>query len=262
MAYTKKVTKVTKYKKRSPASKPSGSIVALTKKVNAMAAAQRGTLTKCMYQQAAVNLIMGNVAGNYIDIIPLNKFTAWSRIFGTDADDEQGKKCVIRNTNLQWSIQTQDPDGVGFSVFCVSLKKIASDIITSAGDLSGLVAGTHYVGNGSKVLLNMNYFNIHYVKRFVQGAEIVSRVSGPSSAPAVQSIPSDTASLQKTGKISLPYGKYGMTVQNPSGDWKAGGHPKADTNNYFVLFFTDNSTVDGQNPFLSYNAVHSVQVSA
>jgi hypothetical protein len=262
MAYTKKVTKVTKYKKRSPASKPSGSIVALTKKVNAMAAAQRGTLTKCMYQQAATNLIMGNVAGNYIDIIPLNKFTTWSRIFGTDADDEQGKKCIIRNTNLQWNITTQEPDGIGFSVFCVSLKKTASDIITSAGDLSGLTAGTHYVGNGSKVLLNMNYFNLHYVKRFVQGSENVYRPVLGSAAPGVQSVPSETASLQKTGKISLPYGKYGMAVTNPSGDWKAGGHPKADTQNYFMLFFSDNVTVDGQNPFLSYNAVHSVVVSA
>jgi hypothetical protein len=69
-------------------------------------------------------------------------------------------------------------------------------------------------------------------------------------------------SYQKNGKISIPYGKYGMSIQNPAGDWKAGGHPKADTQNYFVLCFTDNSTVDLQNPLLSWNIVHAALVSA
>lgn len=214
-----------------------------------------------MYQQAQTNVLLGNVAGDYVDIIPMNKFTAWSRIFGTDADDEQGKRCVVKSSNFQWNIITTEPDGIGYSVFAVSLKKSASDIINVNGDLSGLTAGTHYVGNGSKVLLNMNYFNVHYVKRFVMGSEQIAR-GATGAIPAVQNIPSETASLQKTGKISIPYGKMGMSIVNPAGDWKAGGHPKADTQNHFVLFFTDNSTADGQNAFLSYNAVHSVLVSA
>jgi hypothetical protein len=214
-----------------------------------------------MYQQADVNTILGNAAGNSISIIALNKFNQWARIFGTDADDEQGKRCVVKSTNYQWNIVSAEPDPLGFSVFAISLKKSGSDLISSAGDLVGLTAGTHYVGNGSKVLLNMNYFNVHYVKRFVMGNEPVGRpVAGV--IPGVQGVPSETASLQKTGKISIPYGKYGMTIMNPAGDWKAGGHPKADTQNFFVLTFTDNSTVDGQNPFYSYNAVHSVLVSA
>jgi hypothetical protein len=214
-----------------------------------------------MYQQAAVNTIIGNVAGNYVEIVPMNKFSNWSRIFGTDADDEQGKRCIVKSSNMQWNISTQEPDNVGFSMFAVSLKKTASDVLTSAGDLSGLTAGTHYVGNGSKVLLNMNYFNVHYVKRFVMGASGVGRLA-VGTAPAIQSIPAEAMSLQKTGKINIPYGKMGMSIVNPSGDWKAGGHPKADTQNHFVLLFSDNSTVDSENPFLSYNIVHSVLVSA
>jgi hypothetical protein len=216
-----------------------------------------------MYQQQAVNVTMGNATGDYIDIIPMNKFTSWSRIFGTDADDEQGKRCVVKSSSMNWNINTAEPDPIGFSVFAVSLKKSASDIINVAGDLSGLTAGTHYVGNGSKVLLNMNYFNVHYVKRFQMGSEQVFRTAVVlPGAPAVQAIPAETASLQKIGKINIPYGKMGMAIVNPAGDWKAGGHPKADTQNHFVLFFSDNSTVDGQNPFLSYNIVHSVLVSA
>jgi len=235
-------------------------IATLTKRVNALTRSTQGTQSKVMYKQDySTNL--GNATGNYIDILPLDKFTAWTRIFGTDADDEQGKRCVVKSTNVQWNIVAPEPDSVGYSMFCVNLKKNASDLIDTAGDLTGLLSGTHYVGSGSKVLLNMNFFNIHYVKRFVSGAPRTER-SLSGQYPAVQSIASETASLQRTGKFTVPYGKYGMAVQNPAGDWKAGGRPKADTQNYFFLTFSDNSTVDFENPQLNATILHNVLVSA
>jgi len=255
--YVKKTKRT--YKKKAPMG--SSALAILTKRVNAIARSTQGTQSKCMYQQADVNFPLGNAAGNQVLSLSMNKFSNWLRIFGTDADDEQGKRCIVKSTNFQWNVTTLEPDGIGFSMFAVSLKKSASDLINTSGDLTGLTAGTHYVGNGSKVLLNMNYFNVNYVKRWVMGNEQIARAAS-GAIPAVQNIPSETASLQKTGKISIPYGKHGMSIVNPSGDWKAGGFPKADTQNHFVLVFTDNSTVDGQNPFLSYNAVHSVLVSA
>jgi len=214
-----------------------------------------------MYQQSVINQTLGNAAGNYIEVIPILKFTNWARIFGTDADDEQGKRCVIKSSNMQWNVTSDDPDPVGFSMFAVSLKKTASDILTTAGDLTGLTAGVHYVGNGSKVLLNMNFFNVHYVKRWNSGGSLPG-VTRTTAGVSQTSIANEGMSYQKTGKISIPYGKYGMSIQNPAGDWKAGGHPKADTQNYFVLCFTDNSTVDLQNPLLSWNIVHAALVSA
>jgi hypothetical protein len=213
-----------------------------------------------MYQQQGTNILLGNATGDYIQIIPMNKFTNWSRIFGTDADDEQGKKCIIKSTNLQWNITTNEPDPVGYSMFLVSVKKIGSDLL-SGGDMTGVTAGQHYVGGGSKVLLNMNYFNIHYVKRFVTGSESIAR-NAIGAIPGVQNVPSETQSINKSGKFTVPYGKYGMTVQNPTGDWKASGYPKADTCQYFWLTFCDNATIDLQNPYISYNAIHNVVVSA
>jgi len=231
-------------------------IATLTKRVNALT---KSTQSKVMYgQQGTVTL--GNATGNYIDILPLNRFTAWSRIFGTDADDEQGKRAIIKSTNVQWNVYSNEPDIVGFSMFCVSLKKVGSDLIDTAGNLTGLVQGTHYAGVGSKVLLNMNYFNVHYVKRFVQGSPTIAPRGGGTQTVTLNA--AETSSLQKTGKFTVPYGKYGMAISNPAGDWKAAGHPKADTQNHFFLTFSDNFTTDLENPALSWNVVHSALVSA
>jgi len=253
--YVKKTKKTYKKARGGPSA-----IATLTKRVNALTRATQGTQSKIMYGQKA-SVTLGNASGNFISVVPMLKFSNWARIFGTDADDEQGKRCVVKSSNFQWNIITNEPDPIGYSMFCVSLKKSASDLITSAGDLATLISDTHFAGAGSKVLLNMNYFNVHYVKRFVTGANRIERaVAG--QFPAIQTAPSETQSLQKTGKFSVPYGKYGMTIINPAGDWKAGGHPKGDTQNYFFLTFCDNATVDFENPVMEHNIVHSVLVSA
>lgn len=255
--YIKKVTKKTYVKKAGPSS----AMAALSRQVAALARVQRSTTSKVMYNQGVSVLPLGNVLADGYRVDPLTNFGSWNRTFGTDADDEQGKRAMIRNTNCQWVINSNESDPVGISMFVVSIKKVGSDLL-SGGALGTLTNGTHYVGNGSKVLLNLNYFKLHYVKRFIQGAYSTNRIA-LGSAPAVQSIPSETQSLSKMGKFNLKYnmGK-GLAVQNPSGDWKAGGYPKSDTQNYFLLTFTDNSTTDLESPYLSYQAVHTVEVSA
>jgi len=248
-------------KRRAVATRRPTSFAALAKKVAALSTKQRRLVSKVMYTQGVAPSSLGNAAGDGYRVDPITKFSDWSRIFGTDADDEQGKRCLIKNSNIQWTINTTETDPVGISMFVVSLKSIASDLL-SGGSLATLTNGTHYVGNGSKVLLNMNFFNIHYVKRWQQGVYSQLRpVNG--TAPAVQTLATETQSLCKAGKISLKYNSgKGLAVQNPSGDWKAGGYPKSDTSNYFMVTFTDNSTLDLESPFLSYTMVHTVEVSA
>lgn len=254
--------KATPVRRRVAPARRTTSVAALAKKVAALSTKQRRLVSKVMYTRGLGITALGNVAGDGYRADTITRFADWSRIFGTDADDEQGKRCLIKNSNIQWTINTSEQEPIGISMFVVSLKNVGSELLDASGNLATLVNGTHYVGNGSKVLLNMNYFNIHYVKRWQQGAYRTLRpVAG--SAPAVQSIAGETASLCKSGKVSLKYnGGKGLAVQNPSGDWKAGIFPKSDTQNYFMLTYTDNSVSDVASPFLSYTMVHTVEVSA
>jgi hypothetical protein len=261
MAITKRVVKKTTYVKRG-AKKPSVNLAALQKKVNQLALKEKSHICKVMYGQANASVVLGNLAGDSLTTIPLTQFTAWSRIFGTDADDEQAKKASIRNVNMQYSISTTEADPVGISMFVVSLKSVASDLLVAGGSLGTLTNGTHYYGNGNKVLLNMNFFNIHHVKRIIMGSQSIARPASGAN-PALQNIPSETGSLFKKGRFSILYNKgRGLNVSNPAGDWKAGSYPKSDTQNYFWLIFTDDSTADAASPTLSYNAVNTVEVVA
>lgn len=248
-------------KRRAPMRRYTPSVAALAKKVAALSTKQRRLVSKVMYTQGIGPTVLGNVAGDGYRVDTLTNFGSWTRIFGTDADDEQGKRALIKSSNVQWTINSNEPDPIGLSMFVVSLKSIASELL-SGGNLATLTNGTHYTGNGSRVLLNMNFFNIHYVKRWQQGAYASSRPA-LATAPAVQVLATETASLCKSGKVSLKYNSgKGLAVQNPSGDWKSGGYPKSDTQNYFMITFTDNSTLDTESPILAYTMIHSVEVSA
>lgn len=196
---------------------------------------------------------------------PLFKFNNWTRIFGTDADDESNKQCLIRKCAGQWSVDTTEPDARSYSIFIVSLKDEASELLNTDGTLAPLTVGTHYSapfgGRGCNVLLNLKTFNIHYHKVFSMGTTpMVKPATG--GAGAVQNISNDNRSTFRYGKFNLKLGR-GLMVKNPTQDWKAGVHPKDPSKNYYILtFWSGDSNLDLEVPNFRYSWITGVDVSA
>lgn len=195
---------------------------------------------------------------------PLFKFNNWSRVFGTDADDETQKKAVIRTLAARWQAVTTEPDNRQYAMFVVSLKDEASDLLSTSGTLNTLTQGTHYsdpAGSGSGTLLNLKLFNIHYHKTFKFGVypQVKAAVA---PAGAVQNIGMTSNDSTRFGKFNLRLGANGIRILNPTGDWKAGVYPKDPSKNYFVLtFWQGDSTLDAEAGSMAINWIAGVDAS-
>lgn len=241
--------------------KPQTTVKKLARDVSKLKAVAMNRINYFGGQQFECSTVAGTASYN---ATPLMKFNNWTRIFGTDADDESNKQCLIRKLAGQWTITTNEPDNRSYSMFVVSLKDEASELLNADGTLAALTAGTHYslgFGQGSNCLLNLKLFNIHYHKRFMLG--VVPQVkSAVAPAGAVQNIGTSTSSTQRFGKFNLRLGR-GLFIKNPVQDWKAGVHPKDPSKNYYVLtFWSGDSNVDLEVPTMSVHWVAGVDVSA
>lgn len=213
---------------------------------------------------------MANAAGSAsYDVIPLTKFNLWTRIFGTDSDDEVNKQALVKSITGRWTNLTNEPDDRRYSIWVVSLKDQASELLQaptatpgSGGELGPLIQNTHYIGDADRVLLNLKYFNVHYHKVRHSGIYPESKAAGPSGAGAVQNIPMVGSDTIQMGKFSIKCGKSGMKVLNPKGDWKAGIYPKDPSQNYYFLaFYSADSTLDLEYGQIQLNTLVQVEVS-
>jgi len=223
-------------------------------------------INRIQYSQAA-NFQLATALGldSYV-AHPLLKFDNWSRVFGTDADDEVNKQCVIKSQKCNWRFVTFEPDARQYSIFVVSLKDNGSELLNdvasgSPGTLATLTPGTHYTSSADQTLLNLNYFNIHYHKKFTAGVVNMSKVAS-GTAGALQNIPNNGIDTLRLGSWNLKFGLRGMQVKNPSGDWRAGIYPKDPSKNYFALtFWAGDSIADLEVPYLSFQTLTQVDVS-
>jgi hypothetical protein len=218
----------------------------------------KGTTSDVQYQASFSNPI-GNVAGNNCYIYPISQYSAWSRVFGTDADDESNHKALWKRSQMDFQISTNgERNLIDYAFYIVSLTRLGmEELFTPAsGGLAGplgittLAAGTHYVNGGGgqgMTLLNKKYFNIHVCKRFRTGS--------------TGSLATDTNDLSKRWYVSLKHnGGKGHLLQNPKGDWKAIPSPQLAGQNMYVLCFNNDSTADSP-VYLQMTGLHSLTIS-
>lgn len=261
--YVKKTTIKKVYKKRPAMGKGvSAQVARLTRQVARLSAV---AIQKIQYRQLTLaNLNSALGLDSYV-ATPLMKYSNWARVFGNDADNEAGNKAVIRSMSIPWRFQTNEPDNRQYTIFVVSLKDNASDLLnstTSLGDLNTLVQDTHYSSSADRTLLNLKYFNVHYQKKFTAGVYPMNK-NAVGTAGAVQNIPEGGIDTQRLGKINLKFGKNGIRVSNPAGDWKANGYPRDPSQNYYILtFWSGDSSADSEWGSIQYDALTAVEVSA
>lgn len=250
---------------RTPVTNNMSKIASLTRKVNQIV---KTSVQRINYTQTITQTFTTVGGTPSYAAIPLTKFSNWTRIFGTDADDETGKTAVLKGITGRWQTASNEPDNRTYSIWVVSLKEEASSLLNADGTLASLVSGNHYVSDSDRTLLNLKFFNVHYHK--AQGLGVVPMQkaaygTGSGSvlnSPSVQNIPATTGSTMRFGKFSIkPNSGKGIVLKNPVQDWKVAGNPKDVAKNYFILtFWSGDSSADLEYPGFYCDTVISMDV--
>jgi len=254
MAYGTKSKYVRKYARKGRVARmakgKTTSVQALAKAVSSI---QRSMRTKCEYLNYTQSGDVG-VSGD-LTSVSLSDYANWVGCFGSGANDAEQNKIVHQSfgmdlrVTLENSINNEE-NTTGFTCMLVSLKDdVGADFNPSTSALS-LSSPNHYVIREGMVLVNKKVFTIHKQKRFT-----LSNYGTALTASAAQT---------QYGTDMRWYWKLSprKMIQNPYGDWKSlrsGGDP---SKTYYLFIFNDNSSLDGENPALKYNIVHTVKTVA
>lgn len=248
MATVPRSRKRRQYRKRT--SKKTTSMSQLARKVNKLAR-DMVTQKRVIYYRNSDYASIGNAASNGVYVFPFFAYGGWTRVFGTDADDEGGKIALIKKSNLDVLLETNgERAAVDYTLFVVQLTRAGHEALFSpgTGGLATLTDTIHFsrAGTNGMAFLSKRFFNILAVKRWVSGS--------------TGSLPTETISLRKRMYMKFNYNKgKGILVQNPSGDWRTGVSPQAPNTNTYLLCFNNDSTVDS-NVKIGINALHTVNV--
>jgi hypothetical protein len=255
-----------------PVTKTKSKVTTLAKKVNTLMKMNKITNQTNFYKQNWVSgigsgpYIFGTEGALSIDQIALTRFSDWERVFGTQANDEVNKSCLIKTLALKMAIDVRNYNTrtPGFSVFVVSPTKLCdSNWDPALGIFHNIEKDKHYtcdfttdplkveIGHDCQpdtVFLNLNYFKIHYYRTFRLG----------NADDNVN--PTDTRSSVKQMKFSI---KKPITVSNPSGDWKDLTSIADSSKNLVLLVFCNRTGYPAlMNCRLDINELIGVQTSS
>lgn len=92
------------------------------------------TNASTVFYNVRTEVYPSTVGGNAANYINLTTFSNWNRVFGTDADDESGKSCRIKQLKIDYHCRAfQEKDNVTLRMVCFRLKEEASADITTSG---------------------------------------------------------------------------------------------------------------------------------
>lgn len=183
----------------------------------------------------------------------LCKFSDDTPIFGTDANDLEGSKVLFKSITLKINVDLEnlsetEEETTRIEMFIVSLKDEANDIFNVAnGDIT-LTSGIHYwqfgptgVPNGGYAYLNKKYFNIIKHKRF--------QLTNYGASLAVSGAQNEYGSNWHYD-CKIPINKViNAPMSNSTNQtWKTLACPRDPSENYYVIWFNDNFTTDGEFP--------------
>ena len=165
------------YRKRSTVAKPKTAVSKLYRKVRQIQRQIVPITQNKLYYQLTGNSLIGNAAGNSLFTVNLSKCADWSRVWATDADDEQSHCFVQSKMRLGGQINTNGERAlVNTTLFVVSLTKTGMAELwnTAVGTLNTMALGVHFTHaastNGLAVYLNPRYFRVHWLKRIYTGS--------------------------------------------------------------------------------------------
>ena len=226
-----------------------------TTSVQALARTVRSLQRANRSQHQFLNYFQGGTQENInspYKIINLCDYTAFTPIFGADADDDNNQKVVHQSFGLDGYISLEnlinnEEETITFTCFLVSLKdNIGSAFDPATGALT-LNNAQHYVSQNGLVMMNKKIFNIHKVMR-----RTLTNHGTTLSNPSAQT---------QSGTDFRFYIKHSprSVITNAVGDWKALSSSLDPSKQYYFIIFNDNSALDLESPCITYNIVHTMK---
>lgn len=185
-----------------------------------------------------------------VSVMKLTNFVTDVAIFGTDPNDLLGSKALLKSINYKIDVRLEnlsetEEETQNIEMFIVSLKDDANDIFNVTTGNIAPVDGIHYYRYGAIynmiTYLNKKYFTIHKHTRFTltnYGSQLGT--SGAQTIDGTDKRIDGTLKINKIIKAPLS----NATDQS----WKTLVCPRDPSLNYYVLWFNDNSALDGEFP--------------
>jgi len=196
--------------------------------------------------------ITTNISSPYT-IQKLCKFSDDTAIFGTDPNDLLGSKVLLKSMTLKINVDLEnlsetEEETTRVEMFIVSLKDNANDIFNpSNGDIA-LTSNIHYwqfgptgVVNGGYAYLNKKYFNIHHHKRF----QLTNYGASMANSGAQNE---NGSNWHYDCKLKMNHVISANMSNVADQSWKTLVCPRDPSQNYYIIWFNDNLTVDGESP--------------
>lgn len=230
--------------------KQSSAIVTLAKAVKTL---QRKNRVEAEYLNYSQNIDNVNIGTSLVQ--NLTYYSGFTRIFGTGTNDDEGNRIIHKGLGMDVRVTLEntvnnEEETTNFTCFLVSARDdIGGYFLPGSGSLTLSEGITHSTQKGM-VLLNKKMFNIHKMKRFT-----LTNFGTALTAPAAQS----QYGADKRWYWRLPINKM---VTNPAGDWKTLNSAQDPSKCYFLIVFSDNSTLDAESPSLNVSCVHTMKTVA
>lgn len=240
------------YRKRRYTRKvPTKSISGLSRKV-ARISKELGRKRVPLYLSNSGSSITANIQSP-VTIQKLCKFSDDTPIFGTDANDLEGSKVLLKSISLKLNVDLEnlsetEEETIRVEMYIVSLKDNANDIFNSTnGDIT-LTSNIHYwqfgptgVVNGGYTYLNKKYFNIHKHKRF----QLTNYGSSLGTSGAQTE---NGTNWHYDCKLPINQTIVAPLSNSTNMSWKSLVCPRDPSQNYYILWFNDNYILDGEFP--------------
>lgn len=208
---------------------------ALQKQIATLKKAITPLAKNALYYRNNFDSVIGNLSGGSVFVRALMNPLTWVRMFGTDGDDEQSHAFTLKKHTIYLTLETNNErDAHDYSMFICRLKNNGEGELwnQSLGTLNALAQDVHYATGtvfGQGAILNPEYFDVCYTRRFM---------TGTSSSSAT-----DLNDLRKRFVYNWPASRM-FTIKNPSGDWRASPAIKSIQQNYFLIVINNDSTAD------------------
>lgn len=234
-------------KRKSPVKRMAkGKSTSITKLAKSIVSLQRQVRSTHKYLNFAQTWNGAGVQSNYT-FFPLSKFSAWSLVFGTTANDTNFNTVHWSSSFIDMKIDIgNEPANVNFTVMLLKCKDVAKGLIDSNGDLS-LIGGDAFYTQSGLTLVNRKYFSVLATRRFSLG----NHGQASSTATAQTQYGTDR---RYTFKL-----RPNKKIVNPSGDWINMNQCQDPSGNYYLVVFNDNSALDLEFPQVWMNAIHTIR---
>lgn len=170
------------------------------------------------------------------------------KIFGSDAGDMDKNKCKLLSSKIEGHIRlSTEDDGVDMTILIVRPKQTLQGWDPSTGVLPTLTANQDYYNTDTAVFMNSNVFSTLYrkvVRLYMTGTTSVT-------------LPAQT--VDGTDCYFRKIIKHNRFVSSKAGAVSSLVCPLDEQDNVFLLVFNNNTSVDGENPTMTWQQITEVQ---